>query len=47
MDLGGGGRPMPQRLADDVQAGTGDCLVTAHCVTQVMDAQVFNIHHYA
>ncbi len=22
---------MPQRLADDVQAGSGDGLVTAHC----------------
>ena len=37
---------MPQRLADDVQAGTGDGLVTAHCAAQVMDAQVFNIRTF-
>ena len=37
---------MPQRLADDMQAGTGDGLVTAHCAAQVMDAQVFNIRTF-
>ncbi len=37
---------MPQRLADDVQTGTGDGLVTAHCAAQVMDAQVFNIRTF-
>ena len=37
---------MPQRLADDVQAGTGDGLVTAHCAAKVMNAQVFNIRTF-
>ena len=37
---------MSQRLADDVQTGTGDGLVTAHCAAQVMDAQVFNIRTF-
>jgi len=37
---------MPQRLADDVQTGSGDGLITAHCAAQVMDTQVFNIRTF-